>query len=254
MRALLALSLLTVLAGCDNPAVGGDGPETEHPSYRQGSSLLQQGESRRALDCFLTVIAERREAPEAHLEAGRLYLELKEPLPAIYHFKQSVRQKNRPERASSVAQLIRTAEKLFIQQIPGQPFDPDAGVVSVDAGQRIAQLQSENARLKRELEELLRQGRAPANAAQPLFGPGSTAATAPAAGQGTTANPAPVQPSPPLPEGARTYTTVAGDTLFGISRKAYGSPNRWQDIQRANVDKLGGGTQVRPGMILVIPR
>jgi nucleoid-associated protein YgaU len=47
---------------------------------------------------------------------------------------------------------------------------------------------------------------------------------------------------------------VAGDTLFGISRKAYGTPTRWQDIQRANADKLGSSTQVRPGMVLVIPQ
>jgi LysM repeat protein len=246
VRALLAVFLLGLLAGCDNPGVAGEGPETEHPDFRQGGTLLQKGESRRALDSFLSVIAQRREAPESHLEAGRLYLELKEPLPAIYHFKESVRQRNRPDRASSVAQLIRTAEKLFIQQIPGQPFDPEAGVISVDAGQRIAQLQAENARLKRELEELLR-GRPAGNPSTPMvnLAPGSAAASVTPPATATTA---------PLPAGARTYTTVAGDTLFGISRKAYGTPNRWQDIQRANADKLGGGTQVRPGMVLVIPQ
>ena len=249
MRALLALSLLALLTGCDNANVVGEGPETEHPAYRQGAALQQQGENRRALECFLNVIAERKEAPEAHLEAGRLYLELKEPLPAIYHLKQSVRLKNRPERASSVAQLIRTAEKLFIQQIPGQPFDPDAGTLSLDAGQRIAQLQAENARLKRDLEELLRQGRP--GAGQPgatfgNFGAATTPAGQPAAAGGTSA--------PRLPPGARSYTAVAGDTLFGISRKVYGTPNRWEDIQRANTDKLGNGTQVRPGVVLVIPQ
>ena len=242
MRALLALALLLLLPGCDSGTVGGEGPETEHPSYREGSALQQQGESRRALECFLNVIAERRESPEAHLEAGRLYLELKEPLPAIYHFKQSVRLKSRPERAASVAQLVRSAEKLFMQQLPGQPFDPEAGAVSLDAGQRIAQLQAENARLKRDLEELLRQGR-PAPGAGPTFG-----------NFGAPAAPAAPSPSAPLPAGSRTYTAVSGDTLFSISRKAYGNAGRWQDIQRANTDKLGSGTQVRPGMVLVIPQ
>lgn len=249
MRAfLLALSLL--LIGCDNAGSDSEGPETEHPSYRQGSALLQQGENRRALDAFLNVISSRRESPEAHLEAGRLYLELKEPLPAIYHFKQSVRQKNQPERVRSVAQLIRTAEKLFIQQIPGQPFDPEAGVISVDTSQRIAQLQAENARLKRELEELLRQGRSPAGGGS-LFNPGPSLPAVAATQNGPAQTDA---PTAPLPAGARSYTTVAGDTLFGISRKAYGTPSRWQDIQRANAAQLGGGTQVRPGMVLVIPQ
>lgn len=249
MRALLALSLLTLLTGCDNANVVGEGPETEHPSYRQGSALQQQGDNRRALESFLNVIDERKEAPEAHLEAGRLYLELKEPLPAIYHLKQSVRLKNRPERAASVAQLIRTAEKLFIQQIPGQPFDPDAGTVSLDAGQRIAQLQAENARLKRDLEELLRQGRSAGGAPGATFG--NFGAATPSAGQPATPGGA---TTPRLPPGARSYTAVAGDTLFGISRKVYGTPSRWEDIQRANPDKLGSGNQVRPGMVLVIPQ
>lgn len=238
----LVLALLLLLSGCDSATVGGEGPEIEHPSYRQGSALQQQGESRRALECFLNVIAERAEAPEAHLEAGRLYLELKEPLPAIYHFKQSVRLRNRPERAASVAQLVRSAEKLFMQQLPGQPLDPDAGAVSLDAGQRIAQLQAENARLKRDLEELLRQGRGTA-AGTPSFGNFGTPATTPAPATAA-----------PLPAGSRSYTAVSGDTLFSISRKVYGNPGRWQDIQRANADKLGAGTQVRPGMVLVIPQ
>jgi tetratricopeptide (TPR) repeat protein len=243
VRALPLLLLLTLLTGCDNANVAGEGPETEHPDYRQGSALLQQGDNRRALNCFLNVIADRRESPEAHLEAGRLYLELKEPLPAIYHLKQSIRLKNRPERVASIAQLIRTAEKQFMQQIPGQPFDPEAGVISVDTSQRIAQLQAENSRLKRELEELLRQGRGAPAAGSTLINLGAAAPATPAAA-----------PTAPLPAGARSYTTVAGDTLFGISRKAYGTPTRWQDIQRANADKLGSSTQVRPGMVLVIPQ
>lgn len=246
VRALPLLLLLTLLTGCDNANVAGEGPETEHPDYRQGSALLQQGDPRRALERFLNVIADRKESPEAHLEAGRLYLELREPLPAIYHFKQSIRLKNRPERVASIGQLIRTAEKQYMQQIPGQPFDPEAGVISVDTSQRIAQLQAENSRLKRELEELLRQGRgAPAGGSTLInLGAGATAPSTPAA----------AAPTPPLPAGARSYTTVAGDTLFGISRKAYGTPARWQDIQRANADKLGSSTQVRPGMVLVIPQ
>lgn len=248
MRRLLALLLTTLIAGCDNPALDGEGPETEHPSFRQGSSFLQQGDLVQARDAFLNVIADRREAPESHLEAGRICIDLKEPLRAIYHLNESSRLKNRKEHRDSIKTLIRTAEKLYIQQIPGQPFDPEAGAIGFDAAQRIAQLQAENARLKRELEELLRQGRsASAAPGGSLFNPGP-ALTAPAASS------PPVAPSPPLPAGARSYTAVAGDTLFGISRKAYGTPNRWQDIQRANATQLGGGTQIRPGMVLVLPQ
>lgn len=254
MRAFLALSLL-LLVGCDNAGVGGEGPEVEHPDFRQGAALLLQGENRRALECFLKVIDDRKDAAEAHLEAGRIYLELREPLPAIYHFKQSQRLKPRPERANSVSQLIRTAERQFIQSIPGQPFDPEGGVATVDAAQRITQLQAENARLKRELEDLYRQTRGTPPPAPAVGGSGfggfGAATTAPSV--------APVAPPAagnrgPLPPGARQHTVQSGDTLASLARKYYGSPARWTDIQRANASVLGGGTALRIGMVLVIPQ
>ncbi len=257
MRAVIALALSLVLVGCDNAGVGGEGPEIEHPDFRQGQTLLQKGDSRAALEAFLKVIDSRKDAAEAHLEAGRLYLELREPLPAIYHFRQSQRLKPRPERASSIAQLIRTAEKAYMQSIPGQPFDPEGGTVGVDAAQRISQLQAENSRLKRELEDLYRQGRgtppaAPTATAAPSTGFGNFGAT-------PTVAPAPTPtastaPRGPLPPGARQHTVVSGDTLASLSRRYYGTANRWQDIQRANAAVLNGGTALRLGMVLVIPQ
>ena len=257
MRAVLALALSLVLVGCDNASVGGEGPEIEHPDFRQGQTLLQKGDNRAALEAFLKVIDTRKDAAEAHLEAGRIYLELREPLPAIYHFRQSQRLKPRPERASSIAQLIRTAEKAYMQSIPGQPFDPEGGSVGVDAAQRISQLQAENSRLKRELEDLYRQGRGTPPAAT-----GATAA--PSAGFGGFGSVPTVAPAVtgattpaargPLPPGARQHTVVSGDTLASLSRRYYGNANRWQDIQRANAALLNGGTSLRLGMVLVIPQ
>lgn len=260
VRALLTLAALLLVA-CDNSPVGGEGPEVEHPEFRQGTALQQQGDHRRALECFLKVIDDRKDAAESHLEAGRLYIELREPLSAIYHFKQSQRLKPRPERANSISQLIRTAERNFIQSIPGQPFDPEGGGASVDASQRISQLQAENTRLKRELEDLYRQTRtvppvnrvtttpAPANSGFGGFGVGSNTPT-------TTVTTTPALPSNPtaLPTGARQHTVQSGDTLASLARKYYGSPARWTDIQRANTGVLGGGTALKIGVVLVIPQ
>jgi len=254
VRALLALLLTLVLVGCDNAGVGGEGPEIEHPDFRQGQALLQQGDHQRARECFLKVIDARKDAAESHLEVGRICLELREPLPAIYHFRQSQRLKPRPERANSIAQLIRTAEKAYMQSIPGQPFDPEGGGVSIDAASRITQLQAENSRLKRELEELYRQARG----TPPTQGGANAAPTGGFGGFGTTAavTPSPGTPSTrgPLPPGARQHTVVSGDTLASLSRRYYGNANRWQDIQRANTALLGGGTSLRLGMVLVIPQ
>lgn len=239
MRVLLALTLL-LLVGCDNNAITGEGPETENANFRQAMTYQQQGDARRALESYLRVIDARAESPESHLEAGRLYLELKDPLPAIYHFKQSVRLKGKPDqRANAVAQLIRTAEKLYLQQIPGQPYDLEASPVSMDASQRISQLQAENNRLKRELEDLYRRTRS---------------GEAPAVGTGPAVTTGAAAPAANLPAGSRSYTVVAGDNLYSISRKMYGNANRANDIQRANTAVLGGGTALKVGMTLVIPK
>ena len=244
LRTLLCATAL-LLVGCDNNAITGEGPETENANFRQAQTYQQQGDTRRAIECYLKVIDARAESPEAHLEVGRLYLETKEPLPAIYHFKQSLRLKNKPDqRVSSVTQLIRTAEKLYMQQIPGQPFEPDGSAVTMDAAQRISQLQAENNRLKRELEDLYRKGRAgemPATGTPTFGGPSGSSATS----AGPAAN---------IPAGARTYTVVAGDNLYSISRKMYGTPNRSSDIQKANSAALGGGVALKVGMTLVIPK
>lgn len=260
VRLFLVLAGLFLVA-CDNSPVGGDGPEVEHPDFRQGTALQQQGDHRRALECFLKVIDDRKDAAESHLEAGRLYLELREPLSAIYHFKQSQRLKPRPERANSISQLIRTAERNFIQSIPGQPFDPEGGGASVDASQRISQLQAENTRLKRELEDLYRQTRTAPPVARAATSPASTNSgfggfgLGPAAATTSVTAPSTLPATPnAVPAGARQHTVQSGDTLASLARKYYGSPARWTEIQRANTGVLGGGTALKIGVVLVIPQ
>jgi LysM repeat protein len=66
------------------------------------------------------------------------------------------------------------------------------------------------------------------------------------------ANPVP-QPAPAVGAPARTYTVVAGDTLWGIAQRFYGQGERWPIIFDANRDKVSDPWQIRPGMQLVIP-
>ena len=51
-----------------------------------------------------------------------------------------------------------------------------------------------------------------------------------------------------------SYTVQAGDTLSSISRKIYGTPNRWRDIFTANRDRLATASSLKPGQVLKIPR
>ena len=55
----------------------------------------------------------------------------------------------------------------------------------------------------------------------------------------------------------RTYTVVAGDTLWGISERFYGTGFQWTTIRNANPGAIGtlsnGNPLIRPGQILKIP-
>ncbi len=224
------LALLALLAvGCDDAnRVGAPSLDIEDPEFKQGQIFHKQGDTRRALECFLKVIDSRKNAAESHLEAGRMYLDLNDPLPAIYHFNQYVRLKPGSPQSPMVRQMIRTAEKQFMKHLPGQPMEPDAAG-SVDLNGRLRALQMENDRLKKELSELTRQR--PAGAA-------------------------PVSPSPTAPPAAgpgKTYTVVPGDNPTRISVKVFGNGSRANDIMKANRDKVPNPQALKPGMVLVIP-
>ncbi|MDD5645325.1 MAG: LysM peptidoglycan-binding domain-containing protein [bacterium] len=53
-----------------------------------------------------------------------------------------------------------------------------------------------------------------------------------------------------------TYVVKKGDTLWKISGKSevYGDPTKWQKIFNSNRDKLNDPKDLKPGMVLVIPR
>ena len=232
--------LVLLLAGCDdNSRADSRTLDVEDPEFRQGQSFHKQGETRKALECYLKVIDKRKEAAESHLEAGRMYLELQDPLPAIYHFNQFIRMKPASDQASMVRGMVRTAEKQFMQQLPGRPMEPDA-VGSVDATTQLRRLQAENDKLKREITELSRNQR-----------PAETK---------TVAGPAAVNAIPdpsvaPTKSGRfRPYTIAKGDTLSTISRKLFKDGDHVQAIFNANRDKMSSPNMLpKIGTVILIP-
>ena len=152
VRAAFVLSFL-LLVGCeDGSRADSRTLDVDDPEFRQGQTFHKQGEVRKALECFLKVIDNRKGAAESHLEAGRMYLELQDPLPAIYHFNQYIRMKPTSEQSNIVRQMVKTAEKQFMQQLPGRPMEPDA-LGGADLNARLRSLQLENEKLKRELAD-----------------------------------------------------------------------------------------------------
>ena len=66
-------------------------------------------------------------------------------------------------------------------------------------------------------------------------------------------NPATPGRAAEAPPGGQKYVVEDGDTLMGISRRYYGTGEKFDLIYQANRDQLGAPDRLRPGMILTIP-
>lgn len=228
-------SVLLVVGCDDNKESNARTFELDDPEFRQGLTYEKQHESRRALECFLRVIDSRKGAAESHLEAGRMYIDLKDPLPAIYHFNEYIRLKPTSDQSKIVRQMIKTAEKLYLEQIPGRPLEPDA-VGTTDQYSQLQKLKSENERLKREVSELSRINKV---SEAPLT-PSASTTNSKTTSTGT--------------KTTTTYVIKSGDSLSSISRKFYGTDQRKTEIYNANKTKIKNPTKLQVGVTIEIPQ
>ena len=260
--ALAMVAMVLAMAGCVQPN-GEELSETELPSFRSGEDYLRQGRHDQALSAFLKVVDTTSIAPESHLYLGQLYLEhTKDPVLAIYHFREYLKFKPTSRQAPMVHELINTAKKEFARTFPADMFNAelermdmlavieqkDAEILSLK--KELARLQASQNSLNRRLQEV--QSRTPSYPAtepppvtqqerrvQPL--PRSNLL----GGQPTTQAPA---------AGSTRYHTVQpGENLAIISRKFYGTSSRFMDIFEANKDKLPNPNTITEGQRLVIP-
>ena len=253
---LLAGFVLVIYGSC-NPRSASVMAESEEPHYHRGKRLVRENRNAEALEAFLKVIEKRKDAPESHLEAGRISLDhLKDPITAIYHFRKYL--ENRPEdteKAELVHQLIETAEKEFARSLPGKPFESQLSRLDLD--DKVQQLQSENLQLKQRIagyEQKLDEMQRALESVQPLA----------AARFRNTSEDASIQPNMTVssneegqsndgPSRPTTYTVEEGDSLSKISQKMYGTSARWMDIYQANKDKLSSPHDLIPGEEIRIP-
>lgn len=260
VKSLRATVLNLVILGLAGLMLQGCGPsgkvtqETEERAYRRGKSLLREGRKDEALQAFQTVIGARPDATESHLEAGLIYLNhIKDPLAAIYHFRNYLALSPQGEYADFVKELILTAQKDFAQTLPGEPFGNE--VDRVNLMETVNKLQEENKQLKQTIlaqqkeltdqEGLIQRYTQALNQARSRSSqPGEIA-------------PIVIQPAPTSTSsqgtGQQSYTVQAGDTLSRISTRVYGVSNRWQEIFEANRDQLPSPNALKPGQVLRIP-
>lgn len=260
VKRLRSIVLLSVLAGMLMGFVVACSPssevakETDERAYRRGKSLLREGRKDEALQAFLAVVNSRPDAAESNLEAGLIYLNhIKDPLAAIYHFRNYLALNSEGEYAEFVRELILTAQKDFAQSLPGEPFADE--VDRVNLMETVKTLREENNRLKETVlqfqKDLADQEMEFQDYQQRL------ARRSPQSGGAAEVAPIIIQQATEGGQQARqapdTYTVEAGDTLSRISGKVYGESNRWMDIFQANRDQLPSPNALKPGQVLRIP-
>ncbi len=252
--ALTALLCAAGLSGCDETRITGPVAEAEDANYQDGKRLAGEGKDREALDAFTKVILSRREAPEAHLEAGTLCLttQVKDPLQAIFHFRRylSLHTGTVQTRTNVVQQRIRNAEKEFLKTLPFRPLEGSNADRVAELLDQVKLVRTENDELKRKLGFALTAAARPSPVVATTSVPDADEPVAPSP-VNSSPNPAPAVK--PAVASRRTHTVAKGDTLVIISRKYYGTPNRWKDILNANSRVMKSERDLKIGRLLDIP-
>lgn len=241
--------------------------ETEEKHYQRAQRLLREGREQEALSAFLKVVEKRQDAPESHLEAGRLYASyIGDPLAAIYHYRKFLELKPHGKQAPLVQQLIGSSKKMFARQLPGQPLGDSAD--RLDLLTLLEEMRAENIELKQHIASLqadLAQAQhvRPAQDSRAVAMNLERLQTMPMVSQPRTSAPAVTrapaqqmsQPQQPVrPALPATYTVQSGDSLYSISKRMYGTSGRYMDIYQVNRDRMRAPDALRVGMVLKIPR
>jgi LysM repeat protein len=210
--------------------------ELDDPAFERGRSYLKVGRETDALDEFLSVARRVTQAPKSHLEVGRLFLTLtdrKDPVAAIYHFRRFLLLQPDARESPMVEQLIVTAEREIIRELPGEPYNNYLESI---------ELKDENERLRREIADL--QARLGSPMAPVVH------STLPPPTVNTTSQPALAVEEKKLP---KAYVVKKGDSLYAISEKFYGSASYVNVIYSANRDTLKSKNSLKVGQTLRLP-
>ena len=257
LLAAFAVLYIATAGGCDFGSAEVV-KETNEPHFVRGREELRRGNNPEAMSAFMKVIDKRKDAPESHLELGRLYLNhMGDPIQAIYHFRKYLELKPNSQVSPMVNQMIETAQKKFAASLPQTPYD--SNIKYLELQEIVENFRRQNTELKQKL----------ALAAETIDALKATQSVkvqpqvqAPAASVGRAAGAVvrsasvgrPVAQASPAREIPSTYVVQAGDTLSSISRKIYGTPNRWREIFSANRDRLATPESLKIGQSLKIPR
>ncbi len=269
IAAIVAASVVVVYmlsaGGCDFASEENIVKEVNEPHYQRAMEELRRGNQQEAMSAFLKVVEKRKDAPESHLELGRIYLnDMNDPIFAIYHFRKFLEVHPNSSASMQVRQMIDTAKKRYAASLPESPFENN--IRRLELEEMWQKVQKENLELKQKLSEATEkldkmEAIARINVANREQVVARSSANV--ASRQDVANASASQSQSKQKRGSSvvvardippSYVVQPGDTLSSISKRYYGSVRRWKDIYKANRDRLASPESVRPGQTLRLPR
>jgi LysM repeat protein len=233
----LLLPLVLVLAGCDRLNLRND----SRKQLQVGADRLAARDFRGAVAAYEEALDGTPKTAEAHFRLALIYYDhLQDPVGAIHHFRRYLEVAGDGPFAKQARANIARAESTLSAGLSG------GTLVSRGEATRI---RSENLQLKQQLA--IAKAATPSNSKASAKG-GPVDASEIATGQ-RAASAAVKEAERKAKAETRTYKVQPGDTLQGISRKFYQTPNRAADILDANINALPDESKLRAGMTLIIP-
>lgn len=260
--AMLAVFYILSAGGCDF-GTAEVVKETNEPHFVRGREELRRGNNPEAMSAFMKVVEKRKDAPESHFELGRLYLDhMNDPIEAIYHFRKYLELKPSSPVSPMVNQMIETAQKKFALSLPETPFDNN--IKRLELQEIVDTLRKQNLELKQKLAaaaETIDHLKATQTVRVETARPRQSTAERQAAAAESLRTAQRETKAADSPRGQQvrkdvpsTYVVQAGDTLSTISRKVYGTKNKWREIFSANRDRMATPESLKPGQTLKIPK
>lgn len=227
--------------------------EREERQFKLAKEFQIQGRHSDALITYLGLISYRQNSPESHLEVGYIYLNIMEdPIRSIYHFDRYLELKPESENSVQVNQLIESAKKEYLRQLPTNPFEPK--IDRLDLLDIIKGLKSENNALKANYNNILNQLKEIEGLDFSLI---DTSYFIDSVSDNSTIDTQEIkiqnQLNTSTPDAIRIYVVKRGDSLEKISMEMYGTTQRWSEIFDANLDKLNNPNALKIGLKLKIP-
>ncbi len=268
---VLAIAFVVVLyilsaGGCDLANEEAIVKETNEPHYQRAMEELRRGNHQEALSAFLKVTEKRKDAPESHLEIGRIYLNnMEDPIFAIYHFRKFLELLPNSSISPNVRKMIETASKRYAASLPEMPYENN--IRRLELEELWQKAQKENLELKQKLadavdklsklESEIKKISYNRNAVQVSETKTKQQLPTPEVSRKSTQRQqtsADKQKPVVVRDIPSTYVVQPGDTFSTISRKFFGTRSRWKDIYKANRDRCASPESLRGGQTIRIPR